>query len=70
VAEADDAGDAPDVRDYDVEYYERLLRDTFATRLVRGLDLDVFDAVFADPDQLSLFAPSLEHAKPILTIAG
>jgi len=28
-----------------------------------------FDAVFADPDRLSLFTPSLEDVRPILTIS-
>jgi DNA polymerase I len=65
----DDADEQADPRDYDVEYYERLLRDTFATRLARGLAADDFEAVFADPDQLSLFAPSLDGARPVLRIA-
>ncbi|HTJ45816.1 MAG TPA: 3'-5' exonuclease [Kofleriaceae bacterium] len=57
-----------DPRDYDVDYYVRLLRDTFATRLARALAPEDFAAVFADPDQPSLFAPSLANAKPILTV--
>jgi DNA polymerase elongation subunit (family B) len=68
--EEDDDGpartDAP--RDYDVDHYVRVLRDTFAQRLVRALTPDDFAAVFADPDQPSLFAPSLIGARPILTI--
>ena len=43
-------------RDYDVEHYVRLLRDTFAARLARAFTPDDFAAVFADPDQPSLFS--------------
>ena len=46
-----------DPRDYDVEHYVRLLRDTFAARLARAFTPEDFDAVFADPDQFSLFPP-------------
>ncbi|HEX5656052.1 MAG TPA: 3'-5' exonuclease [Polyangiales bacterium] len=55
-------------RDYDVDYYLRLLRDTFASRLERALTPALYDAVFADPAQLTLFAPSLAGARPILTV--
>ncbi|WP_044236293.1 DNA polymerase domain-containing protein [Chondromyces apiculatus] len=59
---------ACDPRDYDVDYYARLLRETFAARLARALAPEDFIAVFDDPEQPSLFAPSLAHARPILTI--
>ncbi|WP_141617905.1 DNA polymerase domain-containing protein [Myxococcus sp. AB036A] len=74
IPEADDPGTArplsreEDPRDYDVEYYVRLLRETFAARLVRALTPEDFRTVFDDPGQPSLFAPSLEDAKPILTV--
>jgi len=58
----------PDPRDYDAEYYVRLLRDTFASRLVRALTPADFAEVVADPEQPSLFAASLRDAKPILTV--
>ncbi len=61
-------GPVSDPLDYDVEFYARLLRETFAARLVRALTPEDFAAVFADPEQPSLFAPSLEHARPILTV--
>jgi DNA polymerase elongation subunit (family B) len=64
----DDRGGGADPRDYDVDYYLRLLRDTFAARLARALDPEVFATVFADPEQLSLFAAPLAAARPILTI--
>ena len=56
-----------DPRDYDIEYYVRLLRDTFASRLARALTPSDFDAVFADPDQFSLLPPDFSRMKPILT---
>ena len=58
---------ARELRDYDVDHYVRLLRTSFATRLVRAFTADDFAAVFADPDQLSLFAPALETIRPVLT---
>lgn len=70
-ADPDDADDADDLlaapRDYDVDHYVRVLRDNFATRLVRALEPEVYAAVFADPDQLSLFAPDLCAAHPVLS---
>ncbi len=70
VEEDDDGQDsaASDPRDYDVEFYVRLLRETFAARLVRALTPEDFSAVFADPSQPSLFAPSLADARPVLTV--
>jgi len=53
--------------DYDAEYYVRLLHDTFAARLARALEPEVFAEVFADPRQLGLFTRSLAQAQPILT---
>ncbi|WP_420125619.1 DNA polymerase domain-containing protein, partial [Longimicrobium sp.] len=64
--EADAAGRAADPRDYDVDHYARVLRDNYATRLARALTPTDFAAVFADPDQLSLFAPSTAAMRPIL----
>ncbi|WP_224246248.1 ribonuclease H-like domain-containing protein [Hyalangium gracile] len=61
-------GAAGDRRDYDVEYYVRLLRETFAARLVRALTPEDFATVFEDPGQPSLFPPSLEQARPVLTV--
>ena len=57
----------PSPRDYDVEHYVRVLRDTFAARLARAFTPDDFAAVFADPDQLPLFPRSLEGIRPILS---
>jgi DNA polymerase elongation subunit (family B) len=63
----DGAASAADPRDYDVEHYLRVLRDTYAARFARALTPDDFAAVFADPEQPSLFARSLADARPILT---
>jgi DNA polymerase elongation subunit (family B) len=56
-----------DRRDYDVNHYEHVLRDTFAARLARAFTHDDFQAIFADPYQMSLFAPSLASIKAVLT---
>jgi DNA polymerase I len=56
-----------DPRDYDVGYYQRLLRDSFAARLQRAFTPNDYAVVFEDPDQASLFAPPLESIRPVLT---
>ena len=58
----------PDPRDYDVDYYLRLLRDTYAARLARGLTPEDYAAVCAAPEQPSLFERPLSNSKPILTV--
>jgi DNA polymerase I len=65
VAPSVEDGDA-DPRDYDVDHYARVLRDTYAARLARALAPADFAAVFADPDQLSLFAPLMDGIRPVL----
>jgi DNA polymerase I len=62
------AGVPSDARDYDVEYYVRLLRATFAARLARAFEPEVFAQVFADPQQLGLFTASLGRARPVLSV--
>jgi DNA polymerase I len=62
--------DRDDPRDYDVDVYVRLLRDTFAARLASALAPNDFAAAFADPEQPSLFEAELEKARPILTTFG
>ncbi|WXH27734.1 hypothetical protein WA016_01659 [Myxococcus stipitatus] len=73
--EPDDEGSSPlpaadDPRDYDAEYYVRLLKETFAARLVRGVTPADFVTLFDDPGQPSLFAPSLADSRPILTVVA
>ena len=58
--------DGDDKRDYDIEYYARSLFQNFASRMARAFTPEDFDAIFADPDQLLLFAPRLEDIRPIL----
>ncbi len=70
VPETDDGAfdrSAPDPRDYDVEHYVRVLRQTFADRLACALTPDAFIAVVADPEQPSLFASALDSAATVLT---
>ncbi|HKU44391.1 MAG TPA: DNA polymerase domain-containing protein, partial [Polyangiales bacterium] len=64
----DAEGANADPRDYDVEYYLRVLRDTFASRLARGMRPEDFADVVADPQQYSLFESALHEAKPVLTV--
>jgi DNA polymerase I len=66
VPSPDDEAPGTDRRDYDVEHYARVLRNTFAARLARALAPGDFAAVFADPDQLSLFAPPTAAMRPVL----
>lgn len=56
-----------DARDYAIDYYVRLLRLSYAMRLARAFKPDDFSTVFADPDQVSLFDPSVELVRTILT---
>jgi DNA polymerase elongation subunit (family B) len=57
---------ATDRRDYDVEYYVRLLRTTYAERMSRAFTVEDFGVVFADPDQYSLFAPPVGSIRTVL----
>jgi DNA polymerase elongation subunit (family B) len=56
-----------DPRDYDVEHYARVLRDAFASRLARAFTPGDFEALFGDPDQLTLFAIPVSGIRPVLT---
>ena len=67
VTSSDDEAPIPDLRDYDAEHYARLLRVTYAERLATALDPEDFSVVFADPDQFSLFAPSIGAIRTRLT---
>ena len=61
------SSESADRRDYDVDHYARVLRETFAARLERAFTPADFEAVFADPDQLSLFAPPVATIRTVLT---
>ena len=66
MAPSEDDEPRTDPRDYDVEYYVRTLRSSYAERLARAFTAEDFGVVFADADQLPLFAPSLHAIRPIL----
>jgi DNA polymerase, archaea type len=59
--------DGRDLRDYDVNHYERVLRETFAARLARAFTREDYEAMFADPDQMTLFGPAIESIRTVLT---
>jgi DNA polymerase elongation subunit (family B) len=63
----DEARMESDLRDYDVAYYAALLRRTFATRLASAFSAEDFAVVFADTEQLPLFAPKLQQIIPVST---
>ena len=65
-ASSDDDTPPADAHDYDVDYYVRLLRSTYAERLARAFTPEDFGVVFADPDQLTLFSPAVEAIRPVL----
>jgi DNA polymerase elongation subunit (family B) len=58
--------ESTDGRDYDINHYARLLRETFAARLARAFRPADYEALFADPDQLSLFAPLVATISTVL----
>lgn len=58
--------EAADIRDYDVDHYARLLRETYAARLERAFTPAGYEALFADPDQPSLFTPPIATITTIL----
>jgi DNA polymerase, archaea type len=60
------AGDPADLRTYDVEHYVRVLRDTYASRLARAFAPADFAALFADPDQESLFPQAYDEIQAVL----
>ena len=70
VGEKDDTAsseDSADRRDYDVDHYVRVLRETYAARLARAFTPGDFATMFADPDQLSLFSPAIESIRSVLS---
>src|SRR5262245_1118394 len=65
-SEDDVESEAADPRDYDVEWYVRLLRETYAARMIRAFTAEDYAAVFPHPDQLTLFAAPIEGVRTIL----
>ena len=64
--ELTEGGEGATPRDYDVRYYVRLLRETFAARLVRAFTGEDFQTLTADPEQPSLFALPIASIHPVL----
>lgn len=62
-----DSEPGDDPRDYDATHYIRLLRETFAARLVRAFTPEDFATLFDNPMQPSLFTSPIETIHPILT---
>jgi hypothetical protein len=62
--------DVADKRDYDVERYARLLRDTFVSRLARAFTAEDFGVVFAEPGQMSLFGKDVGAVRAVLMRVG
>ena len=58
---------AGEVRDYDAEYYVRLLRTSYAERLARAFRPADFAALFAGTDQLALFEYPVGEIRSVLT---
>jgi DNA polymerase, archaea type len=58
--------DDVDRRDYDVDHSARQLRQTFASRLVCAFTPVDYEAVFADPDQMTLFMPAVTTIRTVL----
>jgi DNA polymerase elongation subunit (family B) len=59
-------GDSANRRDYDADHYARVLRETFAARLERAFTPADYEALFADPDQMSLFTPPVAAIRTVL----
>ena len=55
-----------DNRDYDIDHYARQLRQTFASRLVCAFSPADYEAMFAEPDQMSLFMPAVTTIRTVL----
>jgi DNA polymerase, archaea type len=64
----DEDGEGWDRRDYDVYHYARVLRETFAARLERAFTEEDYEAVFADPEQMTLFGAELDGVKTVLRV--
>jgi hypothetical protein len=56
-----------DPRDYDVEHYARSLAANYASRMTKAFETEDFLALFADPEQPTLFPADFLNMRPILT---
>ena len=55
-----------DPREYDVEHYLRVLKSAYVSRLARAFAPADFAALFADPDQASMFPPAYGEIRSVL----
>ena len=55
------------LRDYDVDHYARVLRETYAARLASAFTPEDYEALLADPEQMSLFMPPIATMRTVLT---
>ena len=55
-----------DNRDYDIDHYARQLRQTFASRLACAFSPADYEAMFSEPDQMSLFMPAVTAIRTVL----
>jgi hypothetical protein len=70
IEEPDDGAAAmenSDLRDYDVDHYARVLRETYAARLASAFTPEDYEALLADPEQMSLFMPPIATMRTVLT---
>ena len=63
---AEAADGQTDPREYDVEHYLRVLKSAYVSRLARAFEPADFAALFADPDQPSLFPSAYGDIRPVL----
>ena len=49
-----------------MDHYARVLRETYAARLARAFTPEHYEALLADPYQMSLFLPPLETMRTVL----
>ena len=55
-----------DNRGYDIDHYARHFRQRFATRLLCAFSPADYEAMFAEPDQMSLFMPAVTSIRTVL----
>ena len=61
------ANERADPRDYDVDHYSRVLRETYAARPARAFTPADYEVLLADPDQMTLFTPPIATIRTVLT---
>ena len=62
----EEESESTDRRDYDVNHYARVLRETFAARLERAFTAEGYRTVFEDPEQMTLFGRAVQEIRTVL----